>query len=116
MKIKKIIFIITSLILLFVIGYFIYNIKRVSSLSYSLDDFKARSFESSDKNTTIIFSTDGSVTMKLDGSFYYIVNIELVDNILTFEHENSSYSFLIIDDKTIYYSPSNLYLYLKDKQ
>jgi hypothetical protein len=113
MKIKKIIFIVVSLIIAFVIGYFIYNIKRVNSSLFDIRDFRSKTYESSDSNLMLMFE-ESSITMKISDTFYFIVDYKLNENILILEHENKEYSFMIIDDNTFYYVTNNTYLYLKE--
>ncbi|MDR2828812.1 MAG: hypothetical protein LBV51_05275 [Acholeplasmatales bacterium] len=115
MKIRKIIFIVASIFILFIISYLVYNFTRINSnKSYTIDDLNNKKYENTTKVSFILFDYyNNKLLFTIEDKHYNFTTYIINDIIITLSNDDESFVFFIIDSDTLYLYTYNMYFYNK---
>lgn len=109
---KKALSIFLLIIIILVIGYFIFSFNLINS-SFNEDDFKYQYFETKDEKGILSFGSFNNSVFLYNDDFYYIDEVLFDKGIISCnDHDNDEvFKFGVIDKNTLFSSNFNCYFF-----
>lgn len=111
-KLKKILYLTTLCLVIFLIGYFVVSFINLNDKEISQEYFINQRFSALNSDDYIIFNNLENIFVLYKDKYYFIDSFEYSENIMIMTSKEEILYFIVIDENTIYSSTFNSYFYL----
>lgn len=111
-KLKKILYLTTLFLVIFIIGYFVVSFINLNDKEISQEYFINQRFSALNSDDYIIFNNLENIFILYKDKYYFIDSFKYSENIMIMTSEEEILYFIVIDENTIYSSTFNSYFYL----
>lgn len=114
---KLILWIVIAVIIIIVLGYFLYAYLRMNDKKTPQNVFSGRIYATTDEQTQLKFDEACSAVMLIDNGVQYILYATYEDNIFIFADEETRYEYIVLGADTLFGGNADIrgdgkYLYL----
>ena len=111
-KLKKILYLTTLFLVIFIIGYFVVSFFNLDDKEISQEYFKNQRYYSLNEEDHIIFNDFENIFILYNGNYYFVDSFTYNENIMIMTSKEETFYFIVINENIIYSSSFNSYFYL----